>query len=327
MTTTLGPTDEQVRTMRENVMSQIDSAESPARSTGAVSRKRPVRFIAFAAVGMAAAAAVVAGVILPGSDDAPAHAATVLRDAADLTITSNDIVLASGQYLKIETLASYAIVGANNEGERVAWLAPQSTVVYKPVDLDAEWVMERRQQMPTEFFGEGAEAAAMDDWALTGTDTLTNGIFRAKDGAFYGTPDPANSTDALPRDGKELYEYIKAGYTGGSNSADEDSWVRITELLRTGTAPADLRSALYDAAAMIPGIEITESQAALNGRTGIAIGRVESSRDQRQDIIIDPKTGELIGERTVRTTAGFGAPAGTTWAATSVTTTVVDSTP
>ena len=327
MTTTLGPTDEQIRTMRQNIMTQI-TTEEPASSTRAVTRLTIRHRVTFAAVGMVAAAALVVGsVLIPSGNNSSAEAATILRDAAGLTFTTSDVVAERGQYLKIETHASYGKVGENHEGNKVSWLAPETTTVYKPGDPDAEWVMERHQLIPTEFFGDGAEEAAMENWESTQRDPLTNGIFRAKDAAFYGTSDPARSTDALPRDPKKLYEYIRAEYNGGSNSADEDAWVRITALLRTGTAPADLRSALYSAAAMTPGIEVIPGEVTLNGRTGIAIGRVESSRDQRQDIIIDQKTGELIGERTVRTENGFGAPAGTTWAATSVSTSVVEVTP
>jgi hypothetical protein len=325
--TELGPTDEQVRTMRRNIMTQI-TADEPTISTRVVSIPTGRRRILFAAVAAAAVVAVIAGsVLIPSGNDSSAEAASLLNDAAALTVTASDIVAGPGQYLKIETLASYGRVGENSDGNKVSWLAPETTTVYQPGDPDAEWVMERRQLIPTKFFGDGAETAAMENWEVTKSDPLTNGIFRAKDAAFYGTSDPARSTDALPRDPKALYEYIRSEYNGGSNSADEDAWVRITALLRTGTAPADLRSALYSAAAMIPGIDVIPGEATLNGRTGIAIGLVETSRDERQDIIIDQKTGELIGERTVRTEDGFGAQAGTTWAATSVTTTVVDSAP
>ena len=327
MTTTLGPTDEQVSTMRQKIMTQI-TADKPTISTRAVSHMTGRRRIAFAAVGVAAAAALVVGsVLIPSGVDSSAEAATVLNDAAALTITTSDIVAGPGQYLKIETIASYQIVGENSDGDKVSWLAPETSTVYKPGDPDAEWVMERRQLIPTEFFGDGAEEAAMESWEFTQSDPFTNGIFRAKDAAFYGTPDPARSTDALPLDPTELYEYIRAQYNGGSNNPNEDAWVRITALLRTGTAPADLRSALYSAAAMVPGIEVVPGKTILNGRSGIAIGRDEPSRNERQDIIVDEATGQLIGERIVRTERGDGAPAGTAWSSTSVSTTVVGSAP
>jgi hypothetical protein len=319
MTSTLGPTDEQVRSMRENVMERI-APDARAQN----SRRR----FALAAVGVAAAAALVAGIVLlPDGSGASAEAATILNGAADLTITTSDLVAQPGQYLRIETMASYGRVGTADDGSKVSWLMPETTVVYKPVDPDAEWVMERRQLIPTEFFGKGAEEAALTDWETTKTIDFLNGTFRAEDAAFYGTPDPTQSTDALPRDPRQLYDRIRGDYNGGSSSRDEDAWVRITELLRTGTAPADLRSALYAAAAMIPGIEVTATETTINGRSGVAIGRLEPHRDQRQEIVIDPATGELLGERTVMTAAKFSAPVGTAWGATTVTTTVVDAAP
>lgn len=328
MNTILGPTDEQVDTMRQNIMSQI-IREAETSSSHAHSPAPRRRRVVFAAVGAAAAAALVVGsILIPDGEDSSAEAATVLNSAADLTVTMTDPVAGPGQYLRIETLASYGIVVQNAKGVKVSYMAPQSTVVYKPAGPDVEWVMQRQQLLPTVFYGEGAEAAAMQDWDVSKSDTLTNGIFRAKDAAFYGTPGaPAQSTEDLPRDPNELYDYIRSEYDGGSNSADEAAWVWITDLLHTGTVPADLRSALYSAAAMIPGIELIPGKTDVDGRSGVAIGRVESSRDERQDIIIDEKTGALLGERSVRTQPGYGAPTGTTWAMTSVTTTVVDSTP
>jgi RNA polymerase sigma-70 factor (ECF subfamily) len=55
----------------------------------------------------------------------------------------------------------------------------------------------------------------------------------------------------------------------------------IGDLLRTGLVPADLRASLYKAAALIPGVTITDTQATLDGRTGIATGRVEEETNMR----------------------------------------------
>ena len=93
---------------------------------------------------------------------------------------------------------------------------------------------------------------------------------------------------------------------GGSASQDEDNFVRITDLLRLGLVPADLRAGLYDALALIRGVTASE-QANFDGKVGIAIGRTEPLRaGQRAEIIIDPNTGLVIGERTVMTVAAFG---------------------
>lgn len=75
------------------------------------------------------------------------------------------------------------------------------------------------------------------------------------------------------------------------------------------------------------GVRIVDDAATLDGRTGIAIGRHEANWMTRQDIIIDPDTGLLIGERRVLTFPQGGMPAGTTISWTAVTTTVAQSVP
>lgn len=78
---------------------------------------------------------------------------------------------------------------------------------------------------------------------------------------------------------------------------------------------------------MIPGVTITDQQATLNGTTGVAIGRLEPANNVQYDIIIDPKTGQYIGEREVTLIAYASFPAGTTTSWTAVTTSVVDAAP
>jgi hypothetical protein len=59
--------------------------------------------------------------------------------------------------------------------------------------------------------------------------------------------------------------------------------------------PADLRTALYQAMTHIPGVEITVG-VTLGGRTGTAIG-LTMGRAGREEIVIDPADGSLIGRR------------------------------
>jgi hypothetical protein len=98
--------------------------------------------------------------------------------------------------------------------------------------------------------------------------------------------------------------------------------VTVADLLRSGLVPADLRAALYRALALLPGLEITEDVANLAGKHGTAFGI--DGDIERQDLIIDPATGEFIGERTVALAGGPLYPAGTVTNFSSVSTTVVD---
>jgi RNA polymerase sigma-70 factor (ECF subfamily) len=132
---------------------------------------------------------------------------------------------------------------------------------------------------------------------------------------------------ALPRDGQALYDHFNSSYQGGSASRDENNFVRITDILRMGLIPADLRAGLYKALALIPGVTASE-QANFDGKLGMAIGRTEPLRaGQRAEMIIDPGTGLVIGERTIMTYAAFGFGSNEVVGHTAIDYRIVDSAP
>jgi RNA polymerase sigma-70 factor (ECF subfamily) len=72
---------------------------------------------------------------------------------------------------------------------------------------------------------------------------------------------------------------------------------------------------------------VTDGDASIDGVTGIAIGRLEPRNGTRQEIVIDPATGQVIGAREVQVVAGDGPPAGTVISQVRVTRTLVDGVP
>jgi hypothetical protein len=70
-----------------------------------------------------------------------------------------------------------------------------------------------------------------------------------------------------------------------------------------------------------------DRQATIDGRTGIAIGMAPPEGGSRQDMIIDPTSGLVIGEQIVMLQDFPGVAAGTVESWTSVHTSVVDSAP
>ena len=150
--------------------------------------------------------------------------------------------------------------------------------------------------------------------------------------AIVGAANPAPSRVQRPADieaerfaDENLLEQLNVAAAGQSRDGQALEW--ITSTLRRGTVPAEFRAALYKTAAEIPGVTITEEQATLNGKTGVAIGRLETASNTRRDLIIDPATGQFIGEREVILDESAGVPAGTVTASSAVTTTVVDAAP
>ena len=330
MTTDVGPTAEQVDTMRRNIFNRV----APSSDLVAMPARRPRRTgrrIGFATLGVGtlAAALIVTGIVVPigAGGGASAEAAAFLDSAAAATIKTSDPVVKPGQYLRIATNANYG-ASTGEAGYEEYWLAPSTGVLYIPADKSDEWVWERHPLQPTVFYGNTEEIALQQYQEWLGDPDL-DAVLRGYGGNFYDNPRRDYGMDELPRDPSALRDYFYGKYTDGSASIDEDVWVRITDLLRTGEVPADLRAALYRAIALIPGVEIIDEQAALDGRTGVALGRVEPARGStsREEIIIDPTTGLIIGERTVILARQGEIPSGTVVSSASIETTVVNSAP
>jgi RNA polymerase sigma-70 factor (ECF subfamily) len=250
-------------------------------------------------------------------------AAAALSDAAAATIKTSDPVVGPGQYLKVSTQAVYSVDGDDGTGHGAAYLATQDGQMYVPADHNDDWVWVRDPSTVAQTFGPASKRAAAADNTSTKPE-----IIRAAKGAWYNGKPTAEGFDSLPRDPQQLLNYIYRVTAGAGVSRDGEALVYIADTLRTGVVPADLRAALYKAVAGIPGVTITDKAATLDGRTGIAFGRDEGN-GVRQEIIIDPGTGLLIGEREVLLRNGIlpGVPAGESMGWTAVTTTVVDSAP
>lgn len=329
---------------REKVMAKI----SPASTTGAGTDRyakgtvSPIRFrrrvlIASAAAALLVGGIVVADVVRPTGPGATAEAAEVLNNAAAATITTSDPVVGPGQYLKISTTAVSAmgvLLGdAGGDRRTVEWLDKSSDQLYVPADRRAEWVWNREARIPTTFFSEDAKAEAAKYQQSQAGDPLRMGeLLRAPGGNFYAEPrlllaglPLEEGVKKLPRDPQALLDTIRQ--RGKQGRPEAETLESIAAALKTGVVPADLRAALYQAAALIPGVTVIDRQANLGGTTGTAIGIEHPYRETRTDIIIDPATGLLIGERKVTLTAGGTFPAGTATAWTSVQTSVVNSAP
>ena len=206
----------------------------------------------------------------------------------------------------------------------------QSTL-YIPADRSDEWVGVYGKSTIEKTFGADSETVARD-WfdSITAENGTAPDVLRAEGGDFYNDND--NDFDEamfalLPRDPRMLLNRIYLVTLGTGPSADAQALVFIGDSLRTGLVPADLRAAFYRAAALIPGVTLTEGQATLDGRTGVAIGRFEPGWQSRQEIIIDPDTGLMIGEREISYVTDADFPPGTVWRWTSIVTTVESSAP
>lgn len=316
-------------------------------------RRRTVAWAGFSVLGAASVVvALVATNVLGaagwngGADPA---AASALRSAAAAALAVSDPAVGPGQYLFVRTDGVSAGVGTLEEdadriragggniqpSDEVAILATSHYELYVPADRNDSWVWITCTSQPSQTFGPRSERFAeeyaedMNTYDLDVIRRFPGGI--TPGGGSFGGYAVGTTTsidyDALPREPRPLLDkiYELNGNSGQSRDGQALEWIIST--LQWGIVPADFRAALYKAAAEIPGVEITDDQATLDGTAGIAIGRLETASNARHEFIIDPETGQYIGEREVTLDGYAGIPAGTATNWTAVTTSVVSSAP
>lgn len=321
------PDREAVDQARAALFERIHADAIPGVRSLPAKRHRRARWAGLGVLGAGALTVALVATNLLGVGDwrggAEPAAANALNQAALASIDTSDPALLPGQYLLVESSSVYGNTTQVDNGEYVSYLTLNKDKLYVPADQSDEWIWERGARVPYQFFNAEGEELAQREYVAGGQ---TDETLRAPNAEFYGNSVVPNF-EALPKDPQQLLDYIYKTTEGQGVSADWMALLWITEALRTGVAPAEVRANLYLAVAGIPGVEITERTANLDGQTGIAIGRYESKDDSRQDIIIDPDTGTLIGERRIDYSGDWGYPAGTVQSFTAITTSVVDSAP
>lgn len=312
-------------------------AEAPGRAAESTVRPFKLRrrlVLASAAAVFLVGVMVAADVVLPSRPGATAEAVEVLDDAAAATLQTSDPLVSPGQYLKIDTLELTGSSLMGDDGRQLSWQETTAAQMYVPADPEGEWVWNREDRFPIESASPEAKAAAamLRNSRRKEGPGLIVGIHRAPAGAFYGQAQtilgaPLTDTSELPRDPHKLLDHIYDFTKGQGKTPDLRAFGAIAESLRTGVVPADLRASFFQAAALIPGVAVADRQATVDGREGIAVGITTPDGGGRNDLIFDPSTGLMIGERWVLLKDFPDAPAGTVESWSSVRTSVVDSAP
>lgn len=314
---------------------RMAAAEHANRAHMAPRRRRTVR-LRWAVLTTAGAAALAAALVLTDTlgvagirPGATAQAAELLNKAADTTIRTIDPTVGPGQYRKVVFHSVHQTDGGNGKIEGVYSIHEDRTT-WIPADPNNEWFQVR---YPThsagQYFTKDAKQLAEYDDRMSAK--VKPQILHGRAANFFGGQQQATPADVngLPRDPRVLLNHIYRVTLGTGNSPDGEALVFIADTLNTGFATASTRAALFRAAALISGVTLTADSATLDGTTGVAIGRVEPKYGIRQDLIIDPATGEMIGEREVATRDlpdGTGK-AGDTLSWSSATTTIVNEVP
>ncbi|MFF7455105.1 CU044_5270 family protein [Kitasatospora sp. NPDC008115] len=151
----------------------------------------------------------------------------------------------------------------------------------------------------------------------TAVDGNREGLLR-RDGADEPLPSVTHSAldsptyrllATLPTDPDALLKLIYADAvanhgpgSGSTTGPDHEAFIAIGDILRSSVVPPQTGSALYRAAARIPGVVTVNDSVDATGRHGVAVARVNDGR--RFEWIFDPTTLALLGTRTVALSDG-----------------------
>ncbi|HVQ90951.1 MAG TPA: CU044_5270 family protein [Mycobacteriales bacterium] len=297
------------------------------------------------------------GAATGGGAPALSLAATELDLAAVNTLKSGDPAVGPGQYTRVVT-DSWR--GEYVDG--ISFLQKGRLEVWVPADANGTWYWRESGRLgtkfatgadrrymaahhpdafrPTVFLASGhngrqdkalpADGPQPGGCVVTATDRRRPDQACVSPGPDWDFPTPAWLA-TQPRDPQALLAAIEAAQPkpvpGTRPKADTPTlaFFQIAQTLSTGIAPADLRAALYRAAVKIPGIKLVSATANIDGRKGIAIGRLEPFGYLRQEILFDATGGQFIGAREVVVHSNADVahlPVGATYSSTAVTVSV-----
>ena len=272
-----------------------------------------------AAVAAAAVAiAVAVPVLLPGGSRgaAPAARAALLRAAQVAARQDGSAPPGPGQFVYTRTDSAYANVWADAGPNREGFSVLMPSVREAWIGIDGSGRLLTKNGTPR-FLSDKDRAV----WEAAGRPDL--GANQTSDEAFpAAAPDQGGlyymDLSQLPSDVDALRAKIESREIEGGPPGDAETFTIIADMLRETYASPALRAALYQIAADLHGIQLIGSVKDPAGRGGLAVAY--SNAGQRHELIFDPDTSVMLGERYVvtdRSKGGFDVEPGTIvgWAA------------
>jgi hypothetical protein len=121
----------------------------------------------------------------------------------------------------------------------------------------------------------------------------------------------------LPTDIATLSGLISSRSIESGPAGPAEDFVQVGDLLRETNAPSAVRSALFEVASQIPGVQLLGSMATPQGATGVGLGYAypaqSDGRYEISELVFDPTTSQLIGEQTVIVNPSTKVPTVISW--------------
>jgi hypothetical protein len=302
---------------------EVDYPPTPPLATEVIQRlergdgvsKRPARHretfwssrgprIAAAAVGAAALLTAAPVILLGGSSKVQPAAAAVLRQAAEVAaVQGAEAPPGPGQYFftrseeaSVATTFGRTQWSALYANERETWTSPDGTIRFRVVSKKPEFLSETQRRA---WVVAGSPRLGSRTWVVTKQPGVESGhasLNRIKGGnEFLDTSDLPTEPKAL----REMIEARKDPQFADHPPGKAETFVLIGDLLRGTYLPPRFRAALYEVAAELPEVELLGEVEDPAGRTGIGIAYDGAQEGARSELIFNPNTSALLGERRI----------------------------
>jgi hypothetical protein len=300
--------DETIRVARQALARETARSVKPAR----VGRRRR----AWAGIGIGglvagtAVTAIVVGSVLAPVEAPSASAAVVLREAAEVTLTTEALTPAPGQYIRIsETWAQPMRGFVPEEGTEidVTYTLSRTRTLYVPADRSADWIEDSTDAEKITDVSEPEWTSRIEEQELSGGELLPDivahpgGRIMGGDGwqtHYYHLSPMSRLYDEMPRDPEALLEWL-ATYEPESGYPPP----RLTEPVDFNLAPADLRAAMFQTMALLPGARVISEDGDF---TTVAIPDGGES-NWMETVTIDMRRGLMVGRGTLDTPESRGS--------------------
>jgi hypothetical protein len=207
-----------------------------------------------------------------------------------------------GQFLYVNSTEAYTATIA---------IQPNSFTVLRPENRQI-WIAANGSGRIKESFGQPTFLSAHDRnvWEAAGRPTIPHAPTEMSFGPGGLANGPTNLA-SLPTNPSALAAEIASRKIESGPSGPAEDFTQVGDLLRETDASPALRSALYQVAARIPGVETLGTVADHSGRRGVGVAYVHNGL--RHELIFNPRTSALLGEyyTVVSPGSGYNVPNGT----------------
>ena len=324
---------------RAALLERIESIDGPAprRSSAPLWKIQRARLLATAAGALVAAIVVSILVLGGGEAGVQSAAARVLSNAAAVAAAQPSQAPLPGQYLFTRSKTGY-LEYSLQEGPRVAARIKREfkRVLHtsRGITVPHWWYFVSAERMTwTHPNGPGwsrtvsgkakfLSARQREEWARAGSPRLPRAgrvsLQRFRKSRRHNPSIgflPFMRLAQLPTEPRALRSWIEAHdphaelSTAGTTStglpplrsAAAKTFAGVAALLQQSAAPPALRAALYEVASELPGVQLLGTVSDPVGRKGIGVACSDPQHGERLELIFDPKTSTLLGERWVLT--------------------------